>query len=74
MTWLEIFGWCLAFTVVSNLFYRKGVKAGVKHALLKLQLEQEQVNLLNEELRKDSYDLSVETIKNISKKDLTLYN
>ena len=74
MSWIEILGWFLAFTVVSNLFYRKGVKAGVKHALLKLQLEQEQVNLLNEELRKDSYDLSVETIKNIPKKDLTLYN
>ena len=74
MTFIEILGWFLAFTVVSNLFYRKGVKAGVKHALLKLQLEQEQVNLLNEELRKDPHDLSVETIKNIPKKDLTLYN
>ena len=74
MTFIEILGWFLAFTVVSNLFYRKGVKAGVKHALLKLKLEQEQVNLLNEELRKDPHDLSVETIKNIPKKDLTLYN
>ena len=74
MTFIEILGWFLAFTVVSNLFYRKGVKAGVKHALLKLQLEQDQVNLLNEELRKDPHDLSVETIKNIPKKDLTLYN
>ena len=68
MTWLEILGWCLAFTVVSNLFYRKGVKAGIKHSLLKLRLEQDEVNSLNEELRKDSYDLSVETIKNIPKK------
>tara|TARA_Y100000593_G_C4292042_1_gene328749 strand:+ start:1634 stop:1858 length:225 start_codon:yes stop_codon:yes gene_type:complete len=74
MNWIEILGWCLAFTVVSNFFYRKGIKAGIKHALLKLQLEQEEINLLNEELRKDPHDLSVETIKNIPKKDLTLYN
>ena len=74
MSWLEILGWCLAFTVVSNLFYRKGVKAGIKHALLKLRLEQDEVNLLNEELKKDGHDLAVETLKEIPKKDLTLYN
>ena len=65
MSWLEILGWCLAFTVVSNLFYRKGVKAGIKHALLKLRLEQDEVNLLNEELKRDDHDVAVETIKNI---------
>lgn len=74
MDWIEIIGWCLAFTVVSNIFYRKGIKAGIKHSLLKLQLEQDQVNILSEELRKDPHDLSVETIKEIPKKDLTLYN
>ena len=60
--------------VVSNLFYRKGIKAGIKHSLLKLRLTQEQVHLLNEELQKDGYDLSVETLKEVPKKDLTLYN
>ena len=29
---------------------------------------------LNEELQKDGYDLSVETLKEVPKKDLTLYN
>jgi hypothetical protein len=74
MSWLEILGWCLAFTVVSNLFYRKGVKAGIKHALLKLRLEQDDINVLSEELKRDDHDVAVETIKNIPKKDLTLYN
>tara|TARA_B100000287_G_C20538602_1_gene743748 strand:- start:50 stop:271 length:222 start_codon:yes stop_codon:yes gene_type:complete len=66
--------WVLIVMVVSNLFYRKGIKAGIKHSLLKLRLTQEQVHLLNEELQKDGYDLSVETLKEVPKKDLTLYN
>jgi len=66
--------WVLVVMVVSNLFYRKGIKAGIKHSLLKLRLTQEQVHLLNEELQKDGYDLSVETLKEVPKKDLTLYN
>ena len=66
--------WVLIVMVVSNLFYRKGNKAGIKHSLLKLRLTQEQVHLLNEELQKDGYDLSVETLKEVPKKDLTLYN
>ena len=66
--------WVLIVMVVSNLFYRKGIKAGIKHSLLKLRLTQEQVHLLNEELLKDGYDLSVETLKEVPKKDLTLYN
>ena len=66
--------WVLIVMVVSNLFYRKGIKAGIKHSLLKLRLTQEQVHLLNEELQKDGYDLSVETLKEVPKKDLTLYS
>ena len=66
--------WVLIVMVVSNLFYRKGIKAGIKHSLLKLRLTQEQVHLLYEELQKDGYDLSVETLKEVPKKDLTLYN
>ena len=66
--------WVLIVMVVSNLFYRKGIKAGIKHSLLKLRLTQDQVHSLNEELQKDGYDLSVETLKEVPKKDLTLYN
>ena len=66
--------WVLVVMVVSNLFYRKGIKAGIKHSLLKLRLTQDQVHSLNEELQKDGYDLSIETLKEVPKKDLTLYN
>ena len=70
----DIIIWVLVVMVVSNLFYRKGIKAGIKHSLLKLRLTQDQVQSLNEELQKDGYDLSVETLKEVPKKDLTLYN
>ena len=70
----ELIAWAVVLSIVSNLFYRKGIKAGIKHSLLKLRLTQEQVHLLNEELQKDGYDLSVETLKEVPKKDLTLYN
>ena len=39
-----------------------------------MHLDQDQINLLNEELRRDSHDLAVDTLKEIPKKDLTLYN
>ena len=45
----ELIAWFVALTIVANLFYRRGVKAGVKHSLLTLRLSEEQVNLLNEE-------------------------
>ena len=70
----DIIIWVLVVMVVSNLFYRKGIKAGIKHSLLKLRLTQYQVHSLNEELQKDGYDLSVETLKEVPKKALTLYN
>ena len=75
MTWLEIFGWVMAFSVATSLFYRKGVKAGIKHALLTLELEQHQVEKLDKELKKDSYDLAVESIKEeLSSKNDKLLN
>ena len=74
MNWLDILTWLAVLTVGSNLFYKKGIKAGIRHALIKLRLDQEQVNILNEELRKDSHDLAKETIKEIPKKDLTILN
>jgi hypothetical protein len=63
MTWLEIFGWFMAFSVTTSLCYRKGVKAGIKHALMTLELEQYQIEKLNKELKKDSYDLAMEAFK-----------
>ena len=52
MSWLEILGWFLAFSAVSGLFYRKGVKAGIKHSITTLNLNTEQINKLNKELEK----------------------
>ena len=61
MTWLEIFGWFFAFSIATSLFYRKGVKAGIKHAMLTLELEQYQIEKLNKELKKD--DVAMEAMK-----------
>lgn len=71
---IEVLGWILFISAISNIFYRLGIKKGIKHSLLKLRLDQDQINLLGEELKKDGYDLSVETLKEVRKKDLTLYN
>ena len=62
MTWLEIFGWFMAFSVATNLFYRKGVRSGIKHAMMTLNLEQHQIEKLNKELKKD--DVAMKTILN----------
>ena len=64
----ELIAWVVALTIVANLFYRRGVKAGVKHSLLTLRLNQEQVSLLNEELQKDGHDLAKETLNEIPKR------
>ena len=56
MSWLEIGGLCLAFSVITSLYYKRGVKAGITHALKTLNLEQYQVEKLNKELKKDSHD------------------
>jgi len=61
MTWLEIFGWFMAFSVATSLFYRKGVKAGIKHAMTTLNLEEFQIEKLNKELKKD--DVAMEAMK-----------
>ena len=63
MSWLEIFGWFLAFTAVSGLFYKKGVKAGIKHSLMTLDLDKYQIEKLNTELKKDGHDLAMKTYK-----------
>jgi|TARA_A100001388_G_scaffold232320_1_gene184910 hypothetical protein len=64
----EVIAWAIVLSVVSNMFYRKGIKAGIKHSLLTLNLTQDQVNILNQELKKDVYDLEKETLNEIPKK------
>jgi hypothetical protein len=66
----ETIAWIIVLSVVSNLFYRKGIKAGIKHSLLTLRLTEDQVHSLNEELNKDDHDLSVETLKEVPKRVL----
>ena len=61
MTWLEIFGWFMVFSIASSLCYRKGVKAGIKHAMTTLNLEEFQIEKLNKELGKD--DVAMEAMK-----------
>ena len=61
MTWLEIFGWFMAFSVTTSLCYRKGVAAGIKHAMTTLNLEEFQIEKLNKELKKD--DVAMEAMK-----------
>ena len=73
MGWLEIFGWFMAFSMATSWFYRKGVKAGIRHALISLKLDAIQTEILNNELKKDSYDLAMEAGKNYSK-NKTLLN
>ena len=63
MDWLEIFGWFVAFSVATSLFYKKGVKAGIKHALMILDLDIHQIEKLNKELKKDSHDVTMKTMK-----------
>ena len=65
MSWLEIFGWFLAFSIATSFWYRKGVKHGIHHALMLLDLDQHQINTLNTELKKDSLEISKEMSSNV---------
>ena len=67
MDWLEIFGWVMVFSIATSLFYKKGVKAGIRHALMILKLDAIQTEILNNELKKDSNDLAVAAGKEYSK-------
>ncbi|HIG33157.1 MAG TPA: hypothetical protein EYQ09_06975 [Flavobacteriales bacterium] len=51
MTWLEIIGCAVTLSIIISFTYRKGVKAGIRHSLLKLNLEQDQVQVLSNELK-----------------------
>ena len=63
MDWLEILGLFVAFWFATALSYKKGVKQGIKHSLRKLELEQYQIEKLNKELKKDSFDVAMEAFK-----------
>jgi hypothetical protein len=72
MTWLEIGLWSLAFSIATSLFYRKGVRAGIRHALMTLDLDAYQTEILNNELKKDSYDVAMTAGKEYSKNETLL--
>jgi hypothetical protein len=63
MDWLEISGWFVAFSIATSLFYRKGVRAGIKHAIMVLDLDGHQIEKLNKELEKDSHDIAMKAMK-----------
>jgi hypothetical protein len=63
MDWLEIGLWALAFSIATSLFYRKGVRSGIKHALVILDLDAHQIEKLNKELKKDSHDVAMKSMK-----------
>ena len=63
MDWMEILGLFVAFWFATALSYKKGIKQGIKHALKKLELEQYQIEKLNKELKKDSFDVAMEAFK-----------
>ena len=52
MTWLEILGWFLGISAATNFCWYKGVRAGIKHSIMTLNLNAEQVEVLNKELEK----------------------
>ncbi len=62
--WINFLGWFLAFGFATSLFYKRGVRAGIKHALTTLHLDHHQTELLNKELKKDNRTLSKETLLN----------
>jgi hypothetical protein len=65
MTWLEILGWFIAFSIATGFWYRKGVKHGIHHALMILDLDQYQTDKLNKELKKNSLDIHKEMSSNV---------
>ena len=61
--WINLLGWFLAFGFATSLFYKRGVRAGIKHALTTLHLDHHQTRLLNKELKKDGHDVAMEAMK-----------
>ena len=63
MSWLEILGLVIVFWVATALSYKRGVKSGIRHSLMALKLNVDQTEILNNELKKDDYDLAIESFK-----------
>jgi len=57
MSWLEILGWFLGISAATNFCWYKGVKAGIKHSIMTLNLNAEQIKTLNKELEKSQSKL-----------------
>ena len=51
MDWWTL-GYIIILAIVINFTYRKGVRAGIKHSIMTLNLDAEQVEILNKELKK----------------------
>ena len=62
MSWLEMFGWFLAFGFVLSAFYRRGVRVGIEPALKTLNLNSIQIEKLNTELKKSNSTLTKEIL------------
>ena len=62
MSWLEIFGWFLASGFLLSVFYRRGVRVGIEHALKTLNLNSIQIEKLNTELKKSNSTLTKEIL------------
>ncbi len=62
MSWMEMFGWFLAFGFVLSAFYRRGVRVGIEHALKTLNLNSIQIEKLNTELKKSNSTLTKEIL------------
>ena len=50
MDWWTL-GYIIILAIVINFTYRKGVRAGIKHSILVLDLEQDQIQVLDKELK-----------------------
>ena len=50
MDWWTL-GYIIIFAIVINFTYRKGVRAGINHSILFLDLEQDQIQVLDNELK-----------------------
>ena len=62
MSWMEMFGWFLAFGFVLSAFYRRGVRVGIEHALKTLNLNSIKKEKLNTELKKSNSTLTKEIL------------
>ena len=64
MDWWTL-GYIIILAIVINFTYRKGVKHGIHHALMLLNLDQNQTDKLNKELKKNSLDISKNMSSNV---------